>query len=155
MQSDTEIGAVRHRGRRGPTLHWLWCRLYFTSIYPSGFVLLMLSATCDPLLLHTFRLPGRFESKRSVGHQLFFNRISVRKLIQINIKGPVIGGVRCFFEMFDPIIPHHGARLVGKRIKSSGILTNDGQSDVCSGLLSGWLAFRFPRCPSPTDKMPE
>lgn len=29
------------------------------------------SATCGPFFLHTFLLPGRFESKRSAGHQLF------------------------------------------------------------------------------------
>ena len=75
-----------------------------------------------------------------------FNRISVRSFIQINIKGPVIGGVRCFFEMFDPIIPHHGARLVGKRIKSSGIIQTTGKVMYVSGCFS----FRFPAMSTPS-----
>ena len=51
------------------------CDRLSVGLYSLGFILpalfLMLSVTCGPLFFHTFRLPGRFESKRSVGHQLF------------------------------------------------------------------------------------
>lgn len=53
--------------------------------------------------------------------------------------------------MFDPIIPHHGARLVGKRIKSSGIIQTTGKVMYVVGFYPVVFHSAFQRCPPPAD----
>lgn len=95
-QPDTAIGSVSD--------------CYLLRFYPSG---LILNAFCHlwSVIFPYIPIAGTIRVETFSRTPVVFNRISVRSFIQINIKGPVIGGVRCFFEMFDPIIPHHGARI--------------------------------------------
>ena len=53
--------------------------------------------------------------------------------------------------MFDPIIPHHGARLIGKRIKSSGIIQTTGKVMYIVGFYPVVFHSAFQGCPSPAD----